>query len=275
MSLHREGGGGRRRPGAARVYALLRLRADVEDALDGGDRRANRDEREGALDEQDSQGHRGAAGARGTAARVDRRADDGTGDQAGAQDHQSDFAWHEAHGRHPRAGGEPEAFRLGARVADHEGRGHRPDREDRGICPAAREQAAGDADVRDRLAGAVERRVEERAERGDLPGRPRERPVEEVEDPEDEHEDPGRQPGLLRGRIGSDARSEKANERESVRGKAEAAKRHRDGGRGAADSLAKGGGDDRAGHEAASSTGVAPSSGRGSAGPARPRTRRW
>src|SRR5918995_1586498 len=85
---------------------------------------------------------------------------------------------------------DPEAFRLRPRVRNEEGAAERRDGErERELLAVAHE------DERDRaehhsLADAVERRVEEAAERGLLATRPRERAVEDVEDRADDEREP-------------------------------------------------------------------------------------
>ena len=138
-------------------------------------------------------------------------------EQAHDEDDRAHLARREAHVGHAAAGAEAEALRLGARVADHERGGHRRGREGRAVDVVEAQEADDEAHVDDRLARAVEDRVEERAELAALAGRAGQRAIEHVERGAKADDQAGRDPQLDGRQIGADDGDAEADEREHVR----------------------------------------------------------
>src|SRR3954447_6376075 len=185
----------------------------MEDSLDRGDARKDRDEEEGRR-------KRCSAVAAGQLVQPPADVDEG---EPSGEDDDTDLARRDTDGRHAAARREAEALGSGPRIADEEGRGHRRGSEE--TTDRQRGGAAGvdDAEVDDGLAGAVEGRVHERAEARCLARRTRERAVEQVEDATAHDEERAGQPGTEPARDGGQHGDPETDDRERVRCESEPA----------------------------------------------------
>src|SRR3954451_11418928 len=190
----------------------------MEDSLDRGDAREDRDEEEG-------RGKRCSAVAAGQL--VDPAADVDEGEPCG-EDDDADLARRDTDCRHAAARREAEALGSGPRVADEEGCGHRGGSQESTDGKRGRAAGVDDAEVDDGLAGAVEGRIHERAEARCLARRAGERPVEQVEDATADDEERAGQPRTQPAGDGGQHRDPETDDRERVRCESEPPEATRD-----------------------------------------------
>src|SRR5260221_3819926 len=243
--------------GGAPGSALPRLRANVEDALDRGDGREDRDEPEGAAKDRRT-ARRGEFTEPGDAGVLE--ADRGRhgpdarqsrGDEADREDRDAHLARGHAYGGQAGAGRGGETLGLRPNVAHHERRTHRRRREDGSLWEPGGNAAPGDPDKDDAPAPAVEGRVEERPEARGRTGRAGERAIEQIEDAEDGQQDPGDDPRVRARGDGREARPRDPDQGQGIRCQTEATQADRHGRRKSANALAELGRDEGAGHEVA------------------------